>query len=345
MADPVIITDNIRHALSSVIRENEYSAVAVLVDENTSRDCFPLISNLIPDVHRIEIPSGEENKNIRTCEQIWNELTAAEFDRNGLMLNLGGGVIGDMGGFCAATYKRGIPFINIPTTLLAQVDASVGGKLGIDFRGYKNHIGLFSLPVSVLIDTKFLDTLPERELRSGFAEIIKHYLIADKEQWQKLCQSSFKDQPWNHHVEQSVRIKSAVVKEDPHESGWRKALNFGHTAGHALETFFLNQNKHSILHGEAIAAGMICELYISGELLSLGENEIEPVTEYILKVFGKLPLEKKHIGEVLRIARQDKKNYKGNMHFTLLPEIGKASINVPVTENQAEKGLMKYYER
>ena len=200
------------------------------------------------------------------------------------MINLGGGVIGDMGGFCAATYKRGIRFINIPTTLLAQVDASVGGKLGIDFRGFKNHIGLFTMPEQVLVDVKFLETLPERELRSGFAEVIKHYLISDHSEWEKLNSLSFEKQDWKHHVTESVKIKSAVVDRDPIEKGFRKVLNFGHTIGHALETFFLSRknSKVKVLHGEAIAAGMICELYLSEEIFSLSQ-EISACRELYIK--------------------------------------------------------------
>ncbi|MEM8969941.1 MAG: 3-dehydroquinate synthase family protein, partial [Bacteroidota bacterium] len=239
-ADNVTITKNIAGTLADLLSKSSFSQVAVLVDENTRQHCLPLIQEVLPPEYTlVEIKSGELNKNLDTCAHIWAQLTEQHFDRKALLINLGGGVIGDMGGFCAATYKRGISFVNIPATLLAQVDASVGGKLGIDFRGFKNHIGLFQEPQQVLIDAAFLRTLPEQELRSGFAEVIKHALIHDSVYWNKLRGASLAQQPWTEHIRHSVQVKSWVVDQDFREGGLRKILNFGHTVGHAVESHFL----------------------------------------------------------------------------------------------------------
>ena len=342
MLESVIITDDTRSELQSIFNTEKFTSVAVLVDENTKRDCLPHVIETIPDPGIIEIHSGEENKNLQTCDNIWQMLTEAETDRKGLLINLGGGVIGDMGGFCASAYKRGIRFINIPTTLLAQVDASIGGKLGIDYHGYKNHIGLFTLPMVVIIDTAFLKTLPARELKSGFAEIIKHYLIADREEWSKLIKQPFPEYNWKHHVTESVRIKSSIVEKDPLENGLRKVLNFGHTIGHAIEGYFLENFHQPVLHGEAVAAGIICELLLSEEITGLDTSQSAKAIEYLINTFGKLPIDKKNIREIIDRAKQDKKNEEGIMKFTLLSKIGKAKYNIPVTALQAEKVLITY---
>ncbi len=344
MIESVIFSGDIRSRLSSVLKENNYSSIALLVDDNTRRDCLPLLKDVIGGIAVINITPGEKHKNLSTCELIWQDFTSLGLDRHSLLINLGGGVIGDMGGFCAATFKRGIKFVNIPTTLLSQVDASIGGKVGIDFQGLKNHIGLFVSPYRVLIDVNFLQTLPLKELRSGFAEVIKHYLIADKDQWNLLQQKSFEEQPWQHHVNESVRIKSSVVERDPHEKGLRKILNFGHTIGHALESFFLDRNAMPVLHGEAIAAGMICELFLSEDLELLGNDPVMKVTDYLKKTFEHLPVKKSDITEIIKIAQQDKKNDKGEMKFSLLKNIGEAAYNINVTPAQAEKALLKYCE-
>ena len=240
---------------------SNYSQVAILVDENTKRDCLsklPQIENALI----IEIKSGEEYKNISTCSFIWEQLTINNFDRNALLINLGGGVIGDMGGFCATTYKRGLEFIHIPTTLLAMVDASVGGKLGIDFKGFKNQIGLFNNPKAVLISSEFLETLAESELKSGFAEVVKHALISDNSLWLKLKNTPFTDLDWEDIIDTSVQIKNKIVLADPFEKGERKKLNFGHTFGHAIESYYL-EKRTPISHGEAVFMGMILETKIS----------------------------------------------------------------------------------
>ena len=296
-----------------------YSKVAILVDENTKRNCLfklPQIENALI----IEIKSGEEYKNISTCNFIWEQLTINNFDRNALLINLGGGVIGDMGGFCAATYKRGVEFIHIPTTLLAMVDASVGGKLGIDFKGFKNQIGLFNNPNAVLIYPKFLETLAENELKSGFAEVVKHALILDKSLWLKLKNTPFTDLDWEDIIDTSIQIKNKIVLADPFEKGERKKLNFGHTFGHAIESYYLEKGT-PISHGEAVFMGMILETKIS----DLSESDKNEIKNYVLSNFA-LPYTPKK-SSLHKFLINDKKNQDGKINFTLLNGIGNCSFD------------------
>ena len=303
-----------------------YSKIGILVDENTKEFCLPLLSDFKKSVI-IEITSGEENKNLDTCNLIWNQLTKNHFDRDSLLLNLGGGVIGDMGGFCASTYKRGIDFIHIPTSLLAMVDASVGGKLGIDFNGLKNQVGLFSNPKSVIINPKFLETLPENELRSGFAEVVKHALIIDKNLWEHLKNNPFQDLDWEEIIETSVQIKNKIVISDPKEKGERKKLNFGHTFGHAIESYYL-QKGTPILHGEAIFMGIILE----SELSTLSVSEKNEIKNYILSNF-RLPYTPPK-ADLLNFLRNDKKNKEEKINFSLLNTIGDCTINNLFSEDE-----------
>ena len=303
----------------SKLDASTYSKVAVLVDENTKRDCLyklPKIENPLI----IEIKSGEEHKNISTCNFIWEQLTINNFDRNSLLINLGGGVIGDMGGFCAATYKRGLEFINIPTTLLAMVDASVGGKLGINFKGLKNQIGLFNNPKAVFISTEFLETLDKSELKSGFAEVIKHALISNHSLWIKLKNTAFANLDWEDIINNSVHIKNKIILSDPYERGERKKLNFGHTFGHAIESYYLDKGM-PILHGEAIFMGMILETEIS----DLSENDKNEIKDYILSNFA-LPYTPKKL-YLHKFLTNDKKNQDGRINFTLLNGIGNCSLD------------------
>ena len=298
---------------------SNYSQVAILVDENTKRDCLsklPQIENALI----IEIKSGEQYKNISTCSFIWEQLTINNFDRNSLLINLGGGVIGDMGGFCATTYKRGLEFIHIPTTLLAMVDASVGGKLGIDFKGFKNQIGLFNNPKAVLISSEFLETLAESELKSGFAEVVKHALISDNSLWLKLKNTPFTDLDWEDIIDTSVQIKNKIVLADPFEKGERKKLNFGHTFGHAIESYYL-EKRTPISHGEAVFMGMILETKIS----DLSESDKNEIKNYVLSNFA-LPYTPKK-SSLHKFLINDKKNQNGKINFTLLNGIGNCSLD------------------
>lgn len=339
----VILTASICNSLQEYFAKNKnVSTVAVLVDENTYFHCYPLIKDVLPNHILVEVISGEENKNLDSCRHIWHELTRFALDRKSLLINLGGGVIGDMGGFCAAAFKRGISFINIPTTLLAMVDASIGGKLGIDFENYKNHIGFFRHPDAVLIDPVFLQTLDIRELRSGFAEVIKHSLIADKSYWPNVANHAFENQDWNAHISHSIEIKKAVVEADPTESGYRKILNFGHTIGHAIESHFLKIPGKKLLHGEAIAVGMICESWISNQLTGLDKKDLKQITDFILSVFGKVAISRENVESIITLCQQDKKSEKGKIRFSLLESLGRATFDINIKPDMISKSLEEY---
>ena len=341
MTSDIIYTSEAGAKVTEILNHGNYNKIAVLVDENTRKDCYPLITNHLSEHIVIEIKSGEINKTLDTCGFIWQELTHYAFDRKSILINLGGGVIGDMGGFCASTYKRGIDFINIPTTLLSQVDASVGGKLGIDFNGYKNHIGLFRDPNAVIIDQTFLKTLPSNELRSGFAEVIKHHLIADHTGWVKLNEMTFPKLNWSEVVPHSVKIKSDIVNNDPYEGGLRKVLNFGHTIGHAIESYLLNEDR-AILHGEAIAAGMICEGYLSVKKGFISNEKCKVLEAYILSVFDKTEIKPNDLDGILSYLIQDKKNKKNKIMASLLENIGKANWDIEITSEEVSEAINYY---
>ena len=296
-----------------------YSKVAILVDENTKRNCLPKLPQLENSII-IEVTSGEINKSISSCNYIWEQLSEHNFDRDSLLINLGGGVIGDMGGFAASTYKRGIDFIQVPTTLLAMVDASVGGKLGVDFNGLKNQIGLFNNPESVLIFPEFLETLPENQLKSGYAEVVKHALISDNNLWEKIISVPFNEMNWGEIIETSINIKNKIVLSDPYEKGERKKLNFGHTFGHAVESYYLEKGT-PILHGEAVLMGILLEVEIS--LVSQEQNN--EIKNYILSNFS-LPFTPKK-SDLLPFLMNDKKNKVGKINFSLLTKIGTCNVD------------------
>ena len=337
----VILSNNTSQEVKLIINELKPHKIAILVDENTTKYCLPLLN--LKEISIIEIESGERNKTLKTCQQIWEFFTKLNFSRNSLMINLGGGVIGDMGGFSAAVYKRGIKFVNVPTTLLSQVDASVGGKLGIDFEGFKNHIGVFQTPYRVIIDTNFLTTLSEKEKKSGYAEVLKHALIKDKKYWEQLKKCSFEKLRWNEIVAKSVAIKHEVVQQDPKENGLRKILNFGHTLGHAIESFYLN-TKQPLLHGEAIAMGIILESYLSWDKKMLKEDELDDILQMIKKTYT-LPSQLPTYEQLKPIFSQDKKNYSEyETSFSLINGIGKCVYDVQVTKQQIKKSIDFYHK-
>ena len=337
-----VIIDNISNSLGSFLEGKYYSKIVVLVDEHTKKFCYPIVKSNLPNHKLITIKSGEHNKTIATCQSIWEQMTNFELDRHSLLINLGGGVIGDMGGFCAATYKRGIDFIQIPTTLLSQVDASVGGKLGIDFLGFKNHIGVFSLPNAVLIDAFFLQTLPKNELRSGFAEIIKHCLIRDKNKWNEIKVKDLINQDLADLIKHSVEIKKAVVAEDPTEKGLRKILNFGHTLGHAIETFYLDKGKKRLLHGEAIAAGMIMESYLAFEKKMIDEKTFLDIEEFLFTVYGRVEIDQIHFENILALTQQDKKNKGKIVRAAIIDGIGSCQYDVSLSKKEMLRALQYY---
>jgi len=313
----------------------------------TKEHCLPVMEQHLATFAKcevIEIPSGEVYKNIDTCQSIWEQMMSLEADRNALMINLGGGVIGDMGGFCASTYKRGIEFVQVPTTLLSQVDASIGGKLGIDFAQVKNSVGVFNDPQAVFIDPRFLKTLSKREIRSGFAEIIKHSLIADRAQWEQIKMIEDLDTvDWSKILVPSLNIKKQVVEQDPFEKGLRKSLNFGHTIGHGIEGVLL-ESASPLLHGEAIAIGMICESYLSQKMLNLDELSLNEIATFILRIYGKEELYESDFPQMLSLMRKDKKNTNAQINFTMLKAAGESLIN-QTCEEKAIVEAMKYYNQ
>lgn len=337
----VIVSTDIVSDLRDFFSNASYSRIAVLTDENTAAHCYPLISPALPDHFVIKVKSGEEQKNLTTCSEIWQSMTDHALDRHALMIVLGGGVLGDMGGFCAATYKRGIDFLLVPTTLLAQADASIGGKLGIDFNHLKNHIGVFQLPVRTILFSGFLKTLPFGELRSGFAEVIKHTLISDRPMWDIVRAKKIDQQDWNVLVRHSAEFKSKVVTEDPREKGLRKILNAGHTIGHALESYLLAHNKR-VLHGEAIAAGLIMEAYVSWQRQMIGKDEFEQVQNYLLREFGKVTFDADEIDAIASLTLQDKKNRGNKILCVLFDQLGRARWDCEISLEEV-KGALSFY--
>jgi 3-dehydroquinate synthase len=345
LADYQIVVGDFWPAFNDFLTDKKYSKIIVLVDENTEGSCFQRFRMHFPkDIAAvITIPSGEINKTIDTCQQIWRGLFAAQADRNSVLVCIGGGVIGDMGGFAASTFKRGIDFIQMPTTLLSQVDSSIGGKLGIDFQEVKNSIGVFANPKAVFITQDFLSTLSPREVRSGFGEIIKHALIADAKQWQKLSKiNDLTKVDWAKIIVPSLKIKQHIVKIDPFEKGLRKALNFGHTIGHAVESMAL-ATKNPFTHGEAIAIGMICEAYLSKILRGLTDSELDEICQFILKIYGKFNIQQFDFQQLIALMRQDKKNDSASkINFSLLPKIGSVEVNCIASETEIEAALSFY---
>lgn len=341
MTDNILFSDDPASDLKHFLESRKYSKVAVLTDSHTALYCYPAFQKVLPTHELIEIASGEEHKNIDTCGFIWEKMTLAELDRHSVMIIIGGGVLGDMGGFCAATYKRGIDFILIPTTLLSQVDASIGGKLGIDFKHFKNHIGVFQTPVFTLLHSGFLKTLPEAEKRSGFAEVIKHALISDAAAWNDIRKHSFSEQPWEKLLPHSVNVKLKVVTEDPYEKGLRKTLNAGHTIGHAVETFLLQSNR-KILHGEAVAAGLVCEAFLARERGMLTETEFAEILNYILNVFGKVTFSSNEEEAIAGLTTQDKKNKGNRILCVLLDGIGNAKWDCEIRPEEVKRALAFY---
>lgn len=326
--------------LCDFLDTEKYTNVIVLLDEQTKTNCYPILTGL-PSHEVIVIPDGEENKNLHSCEVIWQRMTDLHIDRHAIMIIVGGGVLGDMGGFCAATYKRGIDFILVPTTLLAQVDASIGGKLGIDFNNYKNHIGVFQQPVLTLLFSGFLSTLPLAELRSGFAEVIKHILISDKELWDEIRNLPLEKQPWVKLIKHSVEFKADIITKDPREKGLRKILNAGHTIGHALETYFININQR-ILHGEAIAVGLIAEGFIALNTGAISESELSQMINFIKSIYGTVEITNDQIEEIAKLALQDKKNKNNRILCVLQNGIGSATWDNEISTENLKRALEFY---
>lgn len=311
------------------------SKVFVLVDDHTKKHCFSyLLTNLKLKPIVIEIVHGEDYKNISVCQKIWLKLAENGADRNSLLLNLGGGVITDLGGFVAATFKRGIEFIHIPTTLLSMIDAAVGGKNGVNLGVLKNQIGVIKKPKLTLIDGFFLKTLPNDEFNSGFAEMLKHGIIHSKSYFDKLTHYSISNQQQLEPlIWESVVIKNTIVEKDPFEKGLRKTLNFGHTLGHAIESFFMDDPKKKLLHGEAVAIGMILTCFISTKIMYLPKETCDYIAYAIYSKYKKVEFSKKDIENILKLLVFDKKNRNGKVLFVLLKDFGNCEINCEVPNN------------
>ncbi|SHI37906.1 3-dehydroquinate synthase [Aquimarina spongiae] len=352
---PIISKDSIVYfgeecysALNTYLEKANHSKIFILVDSNTHEFCLSRLMGEIKgsyDIEVIEIEPGEIHKNIETCSGVWNVLSELGADRKSLMINLGGGVVTDLGGFVACTYKRGINYINIPTSLLAMVDASVGGKTGVDLGNLKNMVGVISESEMVLVDTTYLGSLPANQMRSGFAEMLKHGLIQDKDYWNQISDLSKLDLT---HLEKmiydSVVIKNNIVFEDPTEQNIRKYLNFGHTLGHAIESYYLTHpERETLLHGEAIAIGMIMEAYISSELLSLTKEGLESISKVILHTFPKVTIPSEDHQPIMDLLVHDKKNEQGNIYFVLLNTLGEAKYNCVVDDQLILKSF-EYYD-
>ena len=331
----IFISNQNSSLINKFISKNKYSKVFILVDSNTNKYCLDLflekhLSGI--DFKIVKIKEGEENKNTKNLYSAWTKISKLGGDRNSLLINLGGGLVSDLGGFVASTYNRGIDFINVPTTLLSIVDASIGGKVGINIGGLKNQVGVFNYPKLILIDTSFLETLPKREINSGFAEMLKHGLIFEKNYYKTLSELKNIDSKLSTElIYNSIKIKNEVVNRDPKEKNFRKILNFGHTLGHAIESHFLGKKKaKNLLHGEAISIGMILESYISYKILKLPYEQCKNIKQTINNNFKKVKINKEDLKSILRLIKFDKKNRGEKVLFVLLYEIGKIKIDIEV---------------
>ena len=332
--------------IQEITKAFEPDKIFLLTDEGAYQYCFPLIEKSL-GIHPskiIIIPQGDVNKHIETAQKVWTALSNQGADRHSLLINLGGGMPCDLGGFCAASFKRGIQFINIPTTLLAQVDASIGGKTGINLGGLKNEIGFFANPMAVLIDANFLATLDIPNLLSGYAELLKHAFIHDEKTWQQLKAFDISHPDLNllnQLVNDSIRIKDHFVENDPKEQNIRKALNFGHTIGHAIETFAMQQDQ-PMLHGYAVAYGMVAELYLSHKQLQFPVDKLMEITRYIHQLYGHFHINKDNFPALIELMTHDKKNDSNQINFTLLKDIGDIAINQHANSDEIIEALTFY---
>ena len=327
----ILYTHDIVPTLDACLRDKKYDRIFLLDDTVTHVHCLPLLSAWVEErgVQVLTMEAGDVAKNLDTLSSIWQQLTEKGASRHSLLINLGGGVVTDLGGFAAATFKRGIDFINIPTTLLSMVDAAVGGKTGINFAGLKNEIGAFRSAIDVIVDTTFLRTLDNENICSGYAEMLKHALLHNATMWAEHLQQDLQHPNYEalaRLVQQSIEVKERIVGEDPHEKGLRKALNLGHTFGHAFESLALSQGR-PVLHGYAVAWGIICELYLSSVLLGFPSAHFHPTVRFVRETYGQFSFTCKDYDRLLNYIRHDKKNVGGQTNFTLLADIGQIRLD------------------
>ncbi|MGB3454067.1 MAG: 3-dehydroquinate synthase [Moheibacter sp.] len=345
MVQTPVYFDRIFEKLNEILTEKKPNLIIVLADENTHNLCVPLLLSEIEtesQIELVEIPAGESSKNLDIAIQIWETLSEFKADKSSLLINLGGGMVTDFGGFVASVYKRGIQFVNIPTSLLAMTDAAFGGKTGLDMNGIKNLIGVYNFPLATLVHPGFLETLPEREFRSGLAEMLKHGLIYNREHWQKIIEI---DQPnpktIGGLIKDSVNIKLEIVEKDPFEKGLRKILNFGHTVGHAVESESMT-TENPLLHGEAIAIGMLVETVLSAENELIGKSELDEIFSNLIRLFGKTKIDELKIPNLIGWMENDKKNSGDRMNFSLIDGIGKSRFDIALSREQISEGIMIY---
>jgi 3-dehydroquinate synthase len=342
MKQRVIISRHLKTELAKAIAECEHNRIFVLVDETTNKLCWSLVKDYLclKDAQTIVIGATDRRKNLDTLVHVWESLQQGKATRHSLLINLGGGMVTDLGGFAASTYKRGINFINIPTTLLAMVDASVGGKTGINFGGLKNEIGVFSDAEFVLLDTNWLRTLDKENIRSGYAEMLKHGLIADETMWAELINFNLAQPDLRQlasMLDKSVHIKERIVTEDPHEKGIRKALNLGHTFGHAFESWAMK--RQPVLHGYAVAFGLIAELYLATTQTDFPTERMHQTVNFIRSYYGSLPITCNDYPELIELMHHDKKNRGNEINVTLLGGIGDIRIDQTITEEDIKEAL------
>lgn len=353
----IIKSNKITDDLTAVLNNTTYDKLFLLTDENTEHLCYPLIESIptIQNARRIVTPANDSNKTLENLVKVWQFLTTNGATRHSLLINLGGGMITDLGGFAAATYKRGIAYINIPTTLLGSVDASVGGKTGINFGGYKNEIGAFHPALHVLISAEFLNTLTPKDILSGYAEMIKHALLDSEDIWDKTLNFDLNKIDYdslNDLVMKSVLIKQRIVEQDPFEKNIRKALNLGHTIGHAFESFALDNNR-PVPHGYAVAWGLVAELYLSHKVCNFPKEKLEAITKFIKQHYGAFSFNQENYDTLYQLMVHDKKNEGDTINFTLLADVGDIQINktadkktiFEALDHFLNKGLSSDYQR
>lgn len=343
----VYFNDEAYGQLNTYLQSNGIKKIFILVDTNTGSSCLNyFLKKLNPGITSevITIPAGEKFKNIDTCTAVWKKLTLLDADRKSLLINLGGGMVTDLGGFVASTFKRGIRFINIPTTVLSMVDAAVGSKTGVDLDNLKNLIGIFANPEMVLVDSNFLKTLSDREFRSGIAEIIKYGLTFNAKLLNEIYSDNWKDNNLLANIiYTSIAIKNDVVLKDLKESSLRKVLNFGHTIGHAVESYYLeNPDLPELLHGEAIAIGMVVEGYLSHKLYDFPMDQLHELSSYIHKTFGKIAIDKQSYAPIIELMKYDKKNVNGAVNYILLEAVEKFVIDVKAPTDLIKAGFDYY---